>query len=74
MGSGIAAAGFSIVNWGTMGQIVAHPVMISPVLGGIIAAAFSSEEKNHTTRRYAGFGKKVCSLFDSLMSGLLQPI
>lgn len=39
MGAGIAAAGFGIVNWGTMGEIVASWV-VSPVLGGIIAAAF----------------------------------
>jgi len=39
MGAGIAAAGFSIVNWGTMGKIAASWV-ISPVLGGLIAAAF----------------------------------
>ncbi|MGE4509597.1 MAG: inorganic phosphate transporter [Sulfurimonadaceae bacterium] len=39
MGAGIAAAGFSIVSWGTMGQIVASWV-ISPVLGGAIAALF----------------------------------
>jgi PiT family inorganic phosphate transporter len=39
MGAGIAAAGFNIVNWTTMGKIAASWV-ISPVLGGIIAAAF----------------------------------
>ena len=39
MGAGIAAAGFSIVSWGTMGTIAASWV-ISPVLGGIFAAAF----------------------------------
>jgi len=39
MGAGIAAAGFSIVAWGTMGKIAASWV-ISPVLGGIIAASF----------------------------------
>jgi PiT family inorganic phosphate transporter len=39
MGAGIAAAGFSIVAWGTMGKIAASWV-ISPILGGIIAAAF----------------------------------
>lgn len=39
MGAGIAAAGFAIVSWGTMGKIAASWV-ISPVLGGIIAAAF----------------------------------
>ena len=39
MGAGIAAAGFSIVDWGTMSKIAASWV-ISPVLGGVIAAAF----------------------------------
>jgi len=39
MGAGIAAAGFSIVSWSTMGKIAASWI-ISPVLGGIIAAAF----------------------------------
>ncbi len=39
MGAGIAAAGFSIVSWGTMGKI-AMSWIISPVLGGIIAATF----------------------------------
>jgi len=39
MGAGIAAAGFSIVNWATMGKIVSSWV-ISPVLGGVIAAGF----------------------------------
>jgi PiT family inorganic phosphate transporter len=39
LGAGIAAGGLGVANWGTMGQIVASWV-ISPVLGGIIAAAF----------------------------------
>ena len=39
MGAGIAAAGFSIVAWDTMGKIVASWI-ISPLLGGIVAAAF----------------------------------
>ncbi len=39
MGGGIAAAGFAIVSWDTMGQIAASWV-ISPVLGAIIAALF----------------------------------
>ena len=39
MGAGIAAAGFSIVSWGTMGKIAASWI-ISPLLGGIIAAIF----------------------------------
>jgi PiT family inorganic phosphate transporter len=39
MGAGIAAAGMAAVNWPTMGKIAASWV-ISPVLGGVIAAAF----------------------------------
>lgn len=39
MGAGIAAAGFTIVSWSTMGKIAASWI-ISPVLGGVIAAIF----------------------------------
>jgi len=39
MGAGIAAAGLSAVNWTTMSAIAASWV-ISPVLGGVIAALF----------------------------------
>jgi len=39
MGAGVAAAGFSIVNWATMAKIVSSWV-ISPLIGGIIAAGF----------------------------------
>ena len=39
LGAGIAAGGWSIANWNTVGAIVASWV-ISPVLGGVIAAAF----------------------------------
>ncbi len=39
VGAGVAAGGFGIVAWGTMGKIVASWV-ISPVLGGVIAAVF----------------------------------
>jgi PiT family inorganic phosphate transporter len=39
MGAGIAAAGLSAVNWSTMSAIAASWV-ISPVLGGVIAALF----------------------------------
>ncbi|WP_193182411.1 inorganic phosphate transporter [Nisaea sediminum] len=38
LGAGIAAAGFGLVNWGTMGAIAASWV-ISPVFGAICAAA-----------------------------------
>ncbi|OJY32289.1 inorganic phosphate transporter [Gemmobacter sp. LW-1] len=39
MGAGVVAAGFGAVDWGKMGQIAASWV-ISPILGGIIAAGF----------------------------------
>lgn len=39
MGAGIAATGFAAVNWPTMGKIAASWV-ISPVMGGIVAAVF----------------------------------
>ena len=39
MGAGIAALGFSVVSWGTMLKIAASWI-ISPLLGGIIAAIF----------------------------------
>jgi PiT family inorganic phosphate transporter len=39
LGAGIAAGGWDIANWAKVGQIAASWV-ISPVLGGLIAAAF----------------------------------
>ncbi|MGH1368217.1 MAG: inorganic phosphate transporter [Maritimibacter sp.] len=39
MGAGIAAAGFAAVNWASMSAIAASWV-ISPVLGGLVAAGF----------------------------------
>ena len=39
MGAGIAAAGFAAVNWPTMYKIAASWV-ISPILGGVVAALF----------------------------------
>lgn len=39
LGAGVAAAGFGVVDWGTMSKIAASWV-ISPVLGGVIAAIF----------------------------------
>jgi len=39
MGAGIAAAGIAVVNWGTMSKIAASWV-ISPLLGGVVAALF----------------------------------
>ena len=39
LGAGIAAGGMEAANWGTMGSIAASWV-ISPVLGGLVAAGF----------------------------------
>ncbi|WP_226549119.1 inorganic phosphate transporter [Celeribacter naphthalenivorans] len=39
MGAGIAAAGFATVNWGSMG-LIALSWVISPLLGGVVAAGF----------------------------------
>lgn len=39
LGAGIAAGGFGIANWSQM-QLIAASWVISPVIGGIIAAAF----------------------------------
>ncbi len=39
LGAGIAAGGWNIADWGQVGQIAASWV-ISPVLGGLVAAAF----------------------------------
>ena len=39
LGAGIAAAGWGIANWGTVGAIAASWV-ISPLMGGLIAAGF----------------------------------
>ncbi len=39
VGAGVAAGGFAVISWGTMGKIVASWV-ISPALGGLIAAIF----------------------------------
>ena len=69
MGAGIAAAGFSIVSWGTMGMIAVSWI-ISPILGGVIAAVFLfaikksilfQEDKIEAAKRYV-------PLFVSLMA------
>ncbi|MBM86562.1 MAG: anion permease [Rhodospirillaceae bacterium] len=39
LGAGVASVGFGLVNWATMGKIAASWV-ISPVMGGVIAALF----------------------------------
>jgi len=50
MGAGIAAAGFSAVNWFVMSKIAASWI-ISPVLGGIMAAGFLAVINNRIIYR-----------------------
>ncbi|GAA6140474.1 inorganic phosphate transporter [Hydrogenophaga sp. 5NK40-0174] len=50
MGAGIAAGGWDLVNWSTIGSIVASWV-VSPVLGGAIAAGFLYLIKRSITYR-----------------------
>ncbi|WP_321324567.1 inorganic phosphate transporter [Thiomicrorhabdus sp.] len=50
LGAGIAAAGWSIANWDKMGAIAASWI-ISPVIGGIIAAGFLYWIKRSITYR-----------------------
>ncbi|MBU0720682.1 inorganic phosphate transporter [bacterium] len=69
MGAGIAAAGFGIVSWGTMGAIAASWI-ISPVLGGIIAAAFLFAIKKSIVFRddKIAAAKKWVPVFVSIMA------
>ncbi len=69
MGAGIAAAGFSIVAWGTMGKIAASWV-ISPVLGGIIAALFLFSIKKTMVYQVdkVSAAKKWVPIFVAIMS------
>ncbi len=50
LGAGLAAGGFAIANWSKMGMIAASWV-ISPVLGGVIAALFLYLIKRKITYR-----------------------
>lgn len=69
MGAGIAAAGFGIVNWATMGKIAASWV-ISPVLGGVIAALFLYSIKKSIVFKQdkIASAKKWVPVFVALMS------
>ena len=69
MGAGIAAGGFAIVSWGTMGKIAASWV-ISPVLGGLIAAGFLYVIKSqilHKEDRLTS-AKKIVPILVSIMA------
>ncbi|MCH9740642.1 MAG: inorganic phosphate transporter [Epsilonproteobacteria bacterium] len=69
MGAGIAAGGFAVVSWATMGKI-AMSWVISPVLGGVIAAAFlyiiKSEILHKDNRLEAA--KKIVPILVSIMA------
>jgi len=69
MGAGIAAAGFDIVDWGTMAKIAASWV-ISPILGGVIAAAFLFSIKKSIVFQddKVAAAKKWVPVFVSIMS------
>jgi PiT family inorganic phosphate transporter len=68
LGAGIAAGGIGIANWGKMGQIAASWV-ISPVLGGIIAALFLYFVKRTITyqRDMPGAAARMVPLLVALM-------
>lgn len=70
VGGGIAAGGFAIVSWGTMGKIVASWV-ISPVLGGLIAAAFLYVIKSQILYKEdkLSAAKKIVPVLVAIMAG-----
>ena len=68
LGAGIAAGGLGIANWGKMSQIAASWV-ISPVMGGIIAALFLYFIKRTITYRQdmANAAARIVPLLVALM-------
>jgi PiT family inorganic phosphate transporter len=71
MGAGIAAAGLNVVDWFVMGKIAASWV-ISPVLGGIMAAillAFVKSRIIYQEDKVAG-AKRWVPILVALMSGI----
>lgn len=69
LGSGIATGGLDIADWGVMGKIAASWV-ISPVMGGIIAAAFLYLIKRTITYQtdMIAASRKVVPLLITLMA------
>jgi PiT family inorganic phosphate transporter len=69
LGAGIAAGGWGIADWSTMGAIAASWI-ISPVIGGIIAALFLYWIKHSITykRDKLGAANKMVPLLVSLMA------
>jgi PiT family inorganic phosphate transporter len=73
MGAGISAAGFAVVDWGVMGAIAASWV-ISPLMGGVIAAAFLAFIKFNVIYRedkIAG-AKRWVPVLVALMAGVFS--
>lgn len=68
LGAGIAAGGWGIANWGQMSMIAASWV-ISPVLGGLIAASFLIYIKRSVTYKndMIAAARKVVPLLVALM-------
>jgi len=68
MGAGIAAAGFSIVDWATMAKIASSWV-ISPLLGGVIAAGILYYIKRSIIYKedMILFAKKIVPILISIM-------
>jgi len=69
LGAGIAAAGWEVANWATMGKIAASWV-ISPVLGGVIAAIFLFIIKKNVTYKtdMLSAAKKVVPILIAIMA------
>lgn len=69
LGAGIAAGGMEIANWPKMGQIAASWI-ISPVLGGVIAAAFLYTIKRHILyrRNKLDSAKKIIPVLIGIMA------
>ncbi|MCK5536518.1 MAG: inorganic phosphate transporter, partial [Bacteroidales bacterium] len=69
MGGGIAAGGFAIVSWGTMGKIAASWI-ISPVLGAIIASIFLLIIKKQIVGKedMKGAAKKIVPVLVAVMA------
>lgn len=70
MGAGLAVAGFAAVDWGVMGAIAASWV-ISPVLGGLIAAVLLAFVKFAVLRRddKIGAAQRWVPVLVALMAG-----
>ncbi|MEX2616131.1 MAG: inorganic phosphate transporter [Alphaproteobacteria bacterium] len=72
-GAGIAAAGFSVINWPTMGSIAASWV-ISPLMGGVIAAIFLAFVKSQIIYQQdkIAAARRWVPLLVALMAGIFS--